>query len=38
MMVDDGYNPPIWRSGNCAGGDEYNSQFIDRFRDRVRCL
>jgi len=38
MMVNDGVNPPVWRSGNCAGGDEWNNQFLARFRDRVRCL
>ena len=38
MMVNDGINPPVWRSGNCAGGDEWNNQFLARFRDRVRCL
>lgn len=38
MLVEDGVTPPIWKSGNCAGGDAWNSQFIDRFRDRIRCL
>ena len=38
MMVNEGINPPVWRSGNCPGGDEWNSQFIDRFKDRIRCL
>lgn len=38
MMVNDGVNPPVWRSGNCAGGDEWNNQFLARFRNRVRCL
>ncbi len=38
MLVNEGINPPIWRSGNCPGGDEWNSQFLYRFRDRIRCL
>ena len=38
MMVNDGINPPVWRSGTCAGGDEWNNQFLARFRDRVRGL
>lgn len=38
MMVQDGVNPPVWRSGNCPGGDEWNDQFLARFRNRVRCL
>ena len=38
MLVEDGVNPPVWRSGNCTGGDEWNNQFIQRFRGAVRCL
>lgn len=38
MMVEEGVNPPVWRSGNCPGGDEWNSQFIDRFKGYIRCL
>lgn len=38
MLVNEGINPPVWRSGNCPGGDEWNNQFIAHFRDKVRCL
>lgn len=38
ILVNEGINPPVWRSGNCPGGDEWNNQFIDRFKDRIRCL
>jgi uncharacterized phosphosugar-binding protein len=38
MLVNEGIEPPIWRSGNCPGGDAWNNQFIDRFRGLVRCL
>lgn len=38
MLVNEGINPPVWRSGNCPGGDEWNNQFMGRFRDQVRCL
>lgn len=38
MLVNEGIEPPIWRSGNCPGGDEWNAQFLDKFRDKVRCL
>lgn len=38
MLVKEGVNPPVWRSGNCPGGDEWNNQFIDRFKGRIRCL
>lgn len=38
MLVKEGVNPPVWRSGNCPNGDEWNNQFLDRFRGKVRCL
>ena len=38
MMVNEGIDPPIWRSGNAPGGDEWNEQFLSRFRGRIRCL
>jgi len=38
MLVNEGVNPPVWRSGNCPGGDEWNNKFIAHFRDKVRCL
>lgn len=34
MLVNEGINPPVWRSGNCPGGDEWNNQFIERFREQ----
>jgi uncharacterized phosphosugar-binding protein len=37
-LVERGTEPPVWRSGNAPGGDEANSRFIARFRDRVRWL
>lgn len=33
-----GVEPPIWRSANAPGGDEANSQFLERFRGRVKAL
>ena len=38
MLVNEGVNPPVWRSGNCPGGDDWNNQFLSRFRGAVRCL
>lgn len=38
MLANEGIEPPIWKSGNCPGGDEWNNQFLDRFRGAVRCL
>ena len=33
-----GMEPEVFKSGNCAGGDEYNERLIGRFRGRVRSL
>lgn len=38
ILVNDGVNPPVWRSGNCPGGDEWNNKFVESFRCKVRCL
>jgi uncharacterized phosphosugar-binding protein len=37
-LVARGVEVPVWRSGNAPGGDEANSRFLHRFRDRVRQL
>ncbi|MCR4264553.1 sugar isomerase domain-containing protein [Nitratireductor sp. ZSWI3] len=37
-LMERGVEPPVWRSGNAPGGDEANSRFIARFRNRVRAL
>ncbi len=38
LLVEQGVEPPVWRSGNAPGGDEANARFIERFRGRVRWL
>lgn len=38
LLVEAGVEPPVWRSGNAPGGDEWNQQFLSRFRGRVRGL
>lgn len=38
LLVNRGINPPVWRSGNAPGGDEWNNQFLATFKDKVRCL
>ena len=38
VLAGRGVVPPIWRSGNAPGGDEWNSQFLDRFKGRIRYL
>lgn len=30
-----GIEPPIWKSGNIEGGDEWNSQFTEQFKHRI---
>jgi uncharacterized phosphosugar-binding protein len=37
-LVDQGVEPPVWRSGNAPGGDEANARFLNRFLGRVRGL
>jgi uncharacterized phosphosugar-binding protein len=38
LLVAQGLEPPVWRSGNVTGGDEANTRFVERFRGRVRWL
>lgn len=38
LLVQQGIEPPVWRSGNATGGDAANARFIERFRGTVRWL
>jgi len=38
MLVNEGIQPPIWMSGNAAGGDEWNQRFMERFKGRIKKL
>lgn len=38
MLVNEGIKPPVWMSGNAEGGDEWNNQFISKFKDKIRML
>lgn len=38
QLLQDGIQPPIWMSGNAAGGDEANLRWIDRFKGRIKKL
>ncbi len=38
QLVDEGVKPPVWMSGNATGGDEWNQQFLERFRNRIKML
>lgn len=33
-----GIEPPVWRSANVPGGDQYNARFIDNYLPRVKSL
>ncbi len=38
ILGEKGIEIPLWKSGNCPGGDEWNNQFIERFKGKVRLL
>ncbi|MCU6708820.1 SIS domain-containing protein [Paenibacillus sp. J5C_2022] len=38
LLTREGVHPPIWMSGNAAGGDELNNRFVSRFKDRIKLL
>lgn len=33
-----GIIPPVWRSANAPGGDEFNAASLKKYRSRVKCL
>ncbi len=37
-IADRGHKPQVWLSNNVPGGDEYNREYIERYRDRVPHL
>ncbi|MDR4890123.1 SIS domain-containing protein [Fredinandcohnia sp. QZ13] len=37
-LVEQGIQPPIWKSGNATGGDEWNNQFTSRFKHKIKKL
>ena len=38
ILGEKGIEIPLWKSGNCPGGDEWNNRFIERFKGKVRLL
>lgn len=38
ILGERGVQVPLWKSGNCPGGDEWNNQFISRFKGKVRLM
>ncbi|MBS4208098.1 SIS domain-containing protein [Bacillus sp. FJAT-50079] len=38
LLARENIQPPIWKSGNATGGDEWNNQFIHRFKGKIKNL
>lgn len=38
VLVESDIHPPIWKSGNAPGGDEWNNQFIQEFKGKINKL
>jgi uncharacterized phosphosugar-binding protein len=36
--VERGIEPPVWRSANAPGGDEFNAKYVAKYSPRVKCL
>lgn len=36
--VEQGIEPPVWRSANAPGGDEFNARYVARYSPRVKAL
>ncbi len=38
QCVERGVTPPVWRSANAPGGDEFNAQYLAQYRPLVKAL
>jgi uncharacterized phosphosugar-binding protein len=38
QCVERGVEPPVWRSANAPGGDEFNKQYVEKYSSRVKML
>ncbi len=38
QCVERGLMPPVWRSANAPGGDEFNAAYLKKYRPRVKAL
>lgn len=38
QCVERGIEPPVWRSANAPGGDEFNAKYIEKYSPRVKML
>lgn len=37
-LIEWGIEPPVYKSGNCPGGDQYNADLVTRYQPRIRHL
>ena len=38
QCVERGIEPPVWRSANAPGGDEFNQKYVEKYQPRVKML
>jgi uncharacterized phosphosugar-binding protein len=38
LMADDGFEPPVFLSGNIDGADDHNNRLIEKYRERIAAL
>ncbi|MDO5566317.1 MAG: SIS domain-containing protein [Planctomycetia bacterium] len=38
QCVERGIEPPVWRSANAPGGDEFNAKYVKKYQPRVKML
>jgi uncharacterized phosphosugar-binding protein len=38
LLLQRGIDPPVWKSGNSPGGDEYNQKFLDKYVGVIKHL
>jgi len=38
LCVEAGIEPPVWRSANVPGGDEFNKKYIEKYKPRIKML
>ena len=38
LLIQRGIDPPVWKSGNSPGGDEYNQKYLDKYIGVIKHL
>lgn len=38
LLIQRGIDPPVWKSGNSPGGDEYNQKYLDKYVGVIKHL